>query len=66
MDKLFRWFKNNMMRSIPVTGLLIAVIVALINGDNYIIERVLTIAVWFIPLLLLPELQKLVEYYKAK
>jgi len=66
MDKLFRWFKNNMMRSIPVTGLLIAVIVALINGDNYIIERVLAIAVWFTPLLLLPELQKLVEYYKAK
>ena len=57
---------QNKLRSIPLAVLILALIVAFSIGEAYQIQGVLVKVIWWTPLLLLPEIEKLVDYLRKR
>ena len=56
-EQIISWIKNNKTRSIPIIGLVLASIFALVYGNSIQMQGVLAYAIWFIPLLLIREIK---------
>lgn len=66
LKRLYEWITANKLRSIPLIVLAVFLIIAFFIGDAYQIQGVLLKVIWWTPLLLLSEIERLVNYLKKR